>query len=161
MNIPHKRIILCGKAASGKDYARKLFEGRNFKYATSYTSRPKRKGEVEGKDYHFMSTEDFEYMASIDYFYEYVKFNGWYYGTSIEQFYEDDVFIMTPSGISKLHPKDRANSFIIYFDTPYDLRKERLEKRKDMDSPERRLKTDEEDFKDFTDYDLKINDFIN
>ena len=49
----HKRIILVGKAASGKDHLRKKFESRGFKYAVTYTTRPPREGEIDGKDYLF------------------------------------------------------------------------------------------------------------
>jgi len=49
----HKRTVLVGKAASGKDHFRKVLENKGFKYAVSYTTRPPRTGEVEGKDYFF------------------------------------------------------------------------------------------------------------
>ena len=46
-----KRIILVGKAASGKDHARKVLEAYGAKYAVSYTTRPPRENEVDAKDY--------------------------------------------------------------------------------------------------------------
>ena len=54
------RIILCGKAASGKDHMRKVLESRGIRYGVSYTTRPPREGEVHGKDYFFLSKEEFE-----------------------------------------------------------------------------------------------------
>lgn len=152
----HKRIALVGRAASGKDHARKLFMDRHFKHAISYTTRPERKDEANGIDYHFLSEEEFKKKIDNDEFYEHVSFNGWHYGTSKRQFYSDDIFIMTPSGISKLKPEDRKNTFIIYFDVPYEIRKERLSKRSDADTVERRLEADDQDFKDFIDFDLRI-----
>lgn len=154
----HVRIVLVGKAAGGKDHARKLFENRNFSYAVSYTTRPPRVGEENGKDYYFLSVEEFEKMIVEDKFYEYVSFNGWYYGTSNKQFYQDDIFIMTPYGVSQIHSEDRKKTMVIYFDMPLEIRKERLEKRSDADKVERRLLADELDFQNFTDYDLKITD---
>ena len=157
MTIPyHKRIILVGRAASGKDFARKLLTKRNFNHAISYTTRPLRNGEVDGVDYFFLSEEKFKEMIDKNEFYEYVAFNNWYYGTSNAQFYTNDVFIMTPYGISKIKPEDRKNCFIIYFDIPYEIRKERLMQRSDADSVERRLEADNQDFKDFNDFDLRI-----
>lgn len=152
----HRRIVLVGRAASGKDYARKLFTDRNYNHAISYTTRPPRTGEVDGVDYFFLTEEKFKEMISNDEFYEYVAFNNWYYGTSNKQFYSDDIFIMTPHGISAIKPEDREKSFIIYFDIPYEIRKERLMLRSDADSVERRLQADDSDFKDFTDFDLRI-----
>ena len=96
----HKRIVLVGKAASGKDHLRKRYESRGFKYAVTYTTRPPREGEVNGKDYHFITEDDSKVLIESGFFYEYVIFNGWVYGTSVSQFHSDDLFIMTPAGIS-------------------------------------------------------------
>lgn len=153
----HKRIILVGKAASGKDHLRKKFESRGFKYAVSYTTRPPREGEVDGKDYFFITDEEANKMVESNMFYEYVYFNGWLYGTTVEQFYTDDLFIMTPEGISHIKPEDRVNSFIIYTDIEMSMRMTRLANRNmPGDSMDRRIKADEVDFAEFNDYDLRI-----
>lgn len=153
----HKRIILVGKAASGKDNLRKRLESKGFKYAVSYTTRPPREGEEEGVDYFFIEPDKAQEMIDNGNFYEYVEFNGWIYGTTKLQFWSDDLFIMTPKGISHIEPKDREKSFIIYLDIDKEIRKERLLQR-DMpgDSLDRRIEADEIDFKDFVDYDLRI-----
>lgn len=153
----HKRIILVGKAASGKDNLRRRFESKGFKYAVSYTTRPPREGEVDGVDYIFLSPEKAQEMIDNGNFYEYVEFNGWIYGTTKSQFWGDDLFIMTPKGISHITEEDRKKSFIIYLDIPVDVRTERL-KNRDMpgDSLERRILADEMDFMGFSDYDLRI-----
>lgn len=152
----HKRTVLVGKAASGKDYFRKVLENRGFKYAVSYTTRPPRTGEVEGKDYFFLEKEEFEKMIENGEFYEHVTFNGWYYGTTREQFFNEDIFIMTPHGISKIQSEDRENTFIIYLDMPYEEREKRLMLRSDADTVERRLVADEKDFENFTTFDVRI-----
>lgn len=152
------RIIIIGKAASGKDHMRKILEQKKMKYAVTYTTRPKRNDETEGRDYHFISVEDFKLRALHSQFYEYVTFNEWYYGTTKKQFYEDDVFIMTPSGLSKVFPADRAESLVIFLDVPYDVRRERLSVRNDADTVDRRLEADEKDFSDFEDFDIRITD---
>jgi guanylate kinase len=153
----HKRIILVGKAASGKDNLRKRLESKGFKYAVSYTTRPPREGEEDGVDYLFIKDETAQQMIDAGNFYEYVEFNGWIYGTTKLQFWSDDLFIMTPKGISHIKPEDRKKSFIIYLDVDVNTRKERLLQR-DMpgDSLERRIEADEIDFKEFVDYDLRI-----
>lgn len=151
------RIILVGKAASGKDHMRKVLESRGFKYAVSYTTRPPRPGEVNGKDYIFISEQDFEKMIEQGEWYEWVSFNGWKYGTSNKQFFEDDLFIMTPSGIAHVKPEDRKQSCIIFLDMPQEKRRERLAERvMPGDSVDRRIEADEQDFRDFKDYDVRI-----
>ena len=153
----HKRIILVGKAASGKDHLRKRFESRGFKYAVSYTTRPPREGEIDGKDYIFISDDEAKVLIESGFFYEYVIFNGWVYGTSVTQFHTDDLFIMTPAGISHIKPEDRLTSFIIYTDIEMSTRMIRLANRNmPGDSMDRRIEADEVDFMEFNDYDLRI-----
>lgn len=155
----HKRVVLVGKAASGKDHARKMLEESGYKYEVSYTTRPPRTGEVDGKDYHFVTRQYFEWMIREDEFYEYVEFNGWLYGTAKKQMQGDQrVFIMTPSGLAHMTPDDRQQSYVIYFDIPIDIRRERLQQRSDADTVDRRIEADEKDFADFNNYDLRITD---
>ena len=156
--MTHKRIILVGKAASGKDHLRKVLEGRGYKFAQSYTTRPPRPGEIDGKDYYFITESQFDVMESSRQFYEFVEFNSWKYGTTNKQFNEScDIFIMTPHGISLVSPEDRKSSFIIYIDVEDSIRLERLSKREmPGDSIERRMIADTKDFFNFKDYDIKI-----
>jgi guanylate kinase len=150
------KIVLVGKGGSGKDFMRKKLEGRGFIYAVSYTSRPARVNEVEGKDYYFLSKDLFMEHISEGFFYEYVEFNGWIYGTANWQMDECDIFIMTPKGISYIKPEDRKKCFIIYINPDSEIVRARLEERGDVDSVDRRIKADEMDFKDFTDFDIMI-----
>jgi guanylate kinase len=155
--MQHKRIILAGPGASGKDHMRKVLEARGFKYAVSYTTRPPRPGEVEGKDYFFISQEECQRMKDSGEFYEVIDFNGWSYGTSKKQFFEDDVFIMTPSGIAHINPEDRKHCFVIAFDIDEAIRRQRLEARiMPGHSVEARLEADSKDFTGFIDYDIVI-----
>lgn len=155
------RLILVGKAASGKDYARKICEeSMGMPYQVSYTTRPPREGEIHGKDYIFLRESEFVNLIHQNFWYEYVEFNNWYYGTSIEQFNtKGAVFIMTPTGLSHLSEKDRAESLVIYFEIDEDIRRERMYERKgNADSVERRLEADTKDFAEFSNYDVIIND---
>ena len=153
------KVILVGKGASGKDHLRKILEGRGFTYGTSYTTRPPREGEIDGQDYFFLTEQEFKRYKDNNFWYEAVKFNGWWYGTSHKQFKEDcNLFIMTPKGISHINPIDRKECTIIYLDISEEVRRERLMARyMPGDTIERRIKADEKDFANFKDYDLVIN----
>lgn len=152
-----KRIILVGRAASGKDFIRKKFESRGFKYAVSYTTRPPREGEVAGVDYIFITPEKAQEMIKNDEFYEYVEFNGWIYGTSRDQFNQDDIFIMTPSGLAHVDEASRKQSFVIFIDIDEQIRRERMAIRNmPGDSVDRRIEADRRDFENFTNYDIRI-----
>ena len=50
--------------------------------SVSHATRPKRPGEIDGKDYHFVSVEEFERMVAEDEFLEYAQVFDNYYGTS-------------------------------------------------------------------------------
>ena len=155
-----RRIILAGKAASGKDHARKDLQELGLTYGVSYTTRKPRATEEEGKDYYFLSEEEFQKNIDDDVWFEYVQFNGWNYGTTKNQFNRDcEIFIMTPVGLSHLNEKERSESLVIFLDISFDVRKKRLLERSDNDdSMNRRLAADEVDFMEFTDWDVKVND---
>lgn len=56
-----KIFYLMGKSASGKDtiYKRIKEEAKELKEIVIYTTRPMREGEQEGREYHFVSEEEF------------------------------------------------------------------------------------------------------
>jgi guanylate kinase len=153
-----RRIIVAGKGGSGKDYLVKMLKDIGYVYSVSHTSRPKRDGEAEGVDYYFVEKDEAIRMANASEFYEYVEFNEWFYGTSFKEFERANLFIMTPSGISKLKPEHREESLIVFLDIEDNVLSERLSKRQDADKADRRLEADRKDFYDFSDYDLKITD---
>ena len=58
--------ILIGMSASGKDaILRELVANHGFREIVTTTTRPMRKGEVNGKDYNFISRKEFEKGASL------------------------------------------------------------------------------------------------
>lgn len=148
------KIVIVGRGGSGKDFLRKKFQEKGFKYCVSYTSRPIREGEIDGKDYIFTTARYFNTIYSL--FYEIDEFNDWKYGTLEEDFIESNLFIMTPSGVNNIKPEDRKKCFVIFIDPPGEIIKERLTQRKDADSADRRIEADNKDFLEFTNYDIRI-----
>ena len=53
--------------------------------SVSHTTRPMRKGEVDGEDYFFVDQKTFQQMQAADKFLEHAEVFGNFYGTSIEQ----------------------------------------------------------------------------
>ena len=154
-----KKIIICGKSGSGKDFLLKKFIERGFKYSPKITTRPKRNGEKEGIDYHFVDNQIFIEMINCDEIISYQSFqidkNTWYYGITRKNFLENSVFIMTPHEISTL--SDLSNCYIIYLDIDREVRRTRIFKRNDNnDSITRRLEADDKDFSEFSSYNIKI-----
>ena len=151
-----KRIILVGKAGSGKDFFKDYMRMEGHECDVSYTTRPQRKGEVEGVTYHYISEEVFNKYKLEGLFYEDVEFNGWKYATTKRDWVERKLCIKTPSGIAQLTDQDLEESIVIYFDVPLEERRERLLKRSDADKVDRRIAADESDFKDFKLFNIRI-----
>lgn len=154
----NKRIILVGPTASGKTFLRKKFEDRGFKCDISYTSRESREGEINGVHYHFISKKAFEEAITTGEFYEWVEYNGNYYGTGIEEWEELPLFIMETEGIKHIKPEDRESCLIIYLNPPPQYRIKRMKEERGWDNEEitKRLETDREKFRNFRDYDIII-----
>lgn len=54
----------------------------NLEFSVSYTTRPPRGSEQDGREYHFIAREEFERMIASDGFFEYAEVFGNYYGTA-------------------------------------------------------------------------------
>lgn len=151
------KLVLVGKAASGKDHLKQKLRSKGWTPGVSHTTRPPRKGEVDGVDYHFISDSEFEKMVKNDEFVEYMDFNGCSYGQTKEDFEAADVMIMSKDGLDILPKEYRDRVVVIYLDIDRMTRVERLNHRNDPnDTIIRRLKADDEQFAHFRDYDIRI-----
>lgn len=154
-----KRVILAGKAGSGKDFLRDyMVKEFGLSPDISVTTRPPRKGEVPGVTYKYITDTYYEQLRAENKLFEAVRFNGWGYGTLTHSWENSDVFIMTPSGVSQIPKEERKECFIVYLNIPQSVRKIRLQKRSDADSVDRRIAADEKDFLDFLDFDMTFSD---
>lgn len=160
--VPEKRltnrvkIAVIAKGGGGKNHLRDKLLDKGYRCMVSYTTRPKRAGEIDHVDYHFINEEQFDALIENDVLMEHDLFNGYRYGNPKPHEY-DDIFILTPRGLSQI-PRDlRRRLFVIFLDIPEDILKERLLKRGDNnDKVERRLESDRKDFENFTDFDMRI-----
>ncbi len=76
-------VVLSGPSGAGKGTLCKqlLKELPNLRYSVSATTREPRPGEVEGKDYYFVSRAQFDAMIDAGQMLEHAEFCGHYYGT--------------------------------------------------------------------------------
>ena len=85
----HKLFVISSPSGGGKtSLINKLFEdsrSANFEKSISDTSRQKRQGDLEGKDYYFLSEEDFKDKIKKEEYVEYATVFGNFYGTSKEE----------------------------------------------------------------------------
>lgn len=81
-------VVVSGPSGVGKGTVRKaLFEmpNHNLTYSVSMTTRNKRPGEVDGKDYYFVSREEFLKRVDEGKFLEHAEFVGNFYGTPLDK----------------------------------------------------------------------------
>ncbi len=121
-------IVLSGPSGVGKGTVRKaLFSqpGNDFQYSVSMTTRQPRPGEVNGKDYFFVSKEDFQQHIRQGQRLEYAKYVDNYYGTPLKYINDTldegkDVFLeIEVNGAMQVRSKCPDGVFI--FLTPPDL----------------------------------------
>lgn len=151
-------VALMGKTCSGKDTLVNELAKKKWKRIVTYTSRPKRKGEKDGVNYHFISEEDFASKIEEGFFAEWKSYNVggkiWYYGSPLKELEEAEsdnkkhIIILTPAGVRDVK-KHINNLFTVYLYSNHATILKRLKERKDKnDTIERRMKADDEDFKD-------------
>ena len=86
MSRAHPVIVtITGPSGSGKTVLSNLLNKEGMKTLVSTTTRAPRQGEHEGKDYHFVSREQFTQLLSEGKFIEDVEYNGILYGVSVEE----------------------------------------------------------------------------
>lgn len=121
-------IVLSGPSGVGKGTVRKaIFDqpGNDFQYSISMTTRKPRPGEVNGKDYFFVSKEEFEQKIQAGEMLEYAKYVDNYYGTPLKWINDaldagKDVFLeIEVNGAMQVRSKSPNGVFI--FLTPPDL----------------------------------------
>ena len=156
-------VIVSSPSGAGKTTLtrRLLSDVDTLDFSISYTTRPMRPGEIDGKDYHFIAPEAFEHMAADGEFAEHAIVHGNRYGTA-KAFIDttlaagrDVIFDVDWQGgasLSKLWPSDSLKIFIL----PPDLEtlEDRL-RRRATDAPdviERRLQKAIEELGHFTEY---------
>jgi guanylate kinase len=152
-----KLVILCGPSGSGKTTVAHhlLAEMPQLIFSVSATTRQKRANEVDGRDYHFMSGEEFERRIQHDEFVEYEEvYTGTYYGTlksELERIWQSkkvpvlDIDVIGAQNIKK----NFAPQALAIFVHPVSLEniKQRLSKRntESEESFEKRIKRAEEE----------------
>jgi len=77
-------FVISAPSGAGKTSLVKAImqQATQLQTSVSYTTRPMREGEVDGKDYHFIEKETFIKMRDANDFLEYAEVFGNFYGTS-------------------------------------------------------------------------------
>ena len=81
-----KLIVISGPSGVGKSTVVKavMAQCETLQFSVSATTRPMRPGEVDGKNYYFVSRDTFQRLIDEDQLLEYAQYVGNYYGTPVE-----------------------------------------------------------------------------
>lgn len=133
-------LIIPGPSGVGKTSVARALSGGSERFALAVTSttRAARPGELDGRDYHFLSVEEFDRLVKNDGFIEHVSARGAQYGLTkaeLERIWKDGrvpILVLDPDGmdaVKALYPQ----ALSVFIDAPSAVVTERLLARGDTD----------------------------
>ncbi|MBM7836318.1 HNH endonuclease [Clostridium sardiniense] len=157
-NIRNKIIVISGKSASGKNFILEQCKQKfNMNELISYTTRPLREGEKEGKEYYFISEDEIKVKGlngELLEIREYkTAFGKWYYGLCVKELKKNNpICILDNKGLKELEKKiGKQNIVSIFIDVKDKIRLDRSLNRENINELKkqeiiRRLEADNKDF---------------
>lgn len=165
-------FIVSGPSGGGKTSlvkeALKYIE--NLSFSVSVTTRKPREGEVDGKDYTFVSEAGFREMVKEGKFAEYASVHGHLYGTPLEELENarksgvDMILDIDIQGARQIKEKYGAGVFCFVLPSSFGILRERLIERGSEKSGdlEKRLSEARREMEEINNYDyIIINDSFN
>lgn len=159
-------FIISAPSGSGKSTLthRLIQELPNLRFSISYTTRPPRGQERDGKDYFFTTIEDFEARVARGEFLEYARVFDNYYGTHKNELDRaavenvDLILDIDVQGERQLKEKNPAAVSIFILPPSRQVLAERLRARAQDSEPviERRLLAAEEEIRNYLNYDYVL-----
>ena len=94
-----KLITITGLSGAGKDtVARMLSEMSGYQVLCSYTTRPKREGEIDGVEHHFVE----KCNVPRDKMVAYTQYGGYEYWVTIDQVKNTSIYVIDEDGLKYL-----------------------------------------------------------
>ncbi|MEO0348256.1 MAG: guanylate kinase [Pseudomonadota bacterium] len=138
-------IVISSPSGAGKStLVRNLMSfDPNLRLSTSFTTRPPRRGEINGRDYHFVEENEFKQKIAVKDFIEHTEIFGYHYGTDKKEVTDllntgrDVIFDLDWYGQRQILEHFCKNQVCSVFVLPPSLNalKDRLESRA-LDSPD-------------------------
>jgi guanylate kinase len=133
-------------------------------HSISYTTRKPRPGEIDGRDYYFVSQERFQAMVKAGDFAEWAEVHSNFYGTSRRVLDDmiskgiDIILDIDTQGAKQIKTKFKSAVFIFIMPPTLDILEERLRNRKSdhEDEIRKRMRRAREEIKDYALYDYLV-----
>jgi guanylate kinase len=156
--------VLVGPSGAGKSTLAKVLEDEGFSKLITSTTREPRQGEIDGRDYYFLSKEEFLSQEKI----EYTLYAGYYYGLTAREVQQKFArgqkyyIVMDRKGFYNFKKMygNRVKSIFITAD-PEELEKRLLKRggsKEDIEMRISQIKNHKEYLMEDTDYVIKASD---
>ena len=160
-------LVLSSPSGAGKTTISRKLLGRdgNLSMSISVTTRPRRPGEVDGQDYHFIDATEFDRLVGANALLEHAKVFGNYYGTpraAVESALaegRDVLFDIDWQGTQQLAEKAREDLVSVFILPPSTRELERRLKERAQDSADevaRRMAKAADEMSHWAEYDYII-----
>ena len=167
---PGRLLVISGPSGSGKStICKKLLEDPRVTFSVSATTRKRREGEVDGRDYHFLSREEFKRKVERGEFVEHAEVYGNMYGTLREPMRkamaEGKVYLLEidVQGANQLRALGEEGTYVFIAPPDFEELRRRLAGR-GTETPEmleRRLHKAEDEWRERVKYDhVVVNDRV-
>ena len=163
-----RMVVISGPSGSGKStICKRLMQDPAVVFSVSATTRAKRPGEVDGRDYHFLSREEFKRRVERGEFLEHAEVYGNMYGTlraPMEQVLsEGRIYLLEidVQGANQLRALGEPGTYVFIAPPDFEELRRRLSSR-GTETPEmleRRLHKAEDEWRERVKYDhVVVND---
>ena len=168
MSTTGRMVVISGPSGSGKStICKRLMSDPRVQFSVSATTRQPRPGETNGREYHFLSREEFRRRAAAGEFIEHAEVHGNMYGT-LRKPMEDAlalgrVFVLEidVQGANQLRALGEPGTYLFIAPPDFEELRRRLVAR-NTESPEvleRRLHKAEDEWRERVTYDhVVVND---
>ena len=154
-------IVLAGASASGKtEVAKELAKKYGVVKVITTTTRNMRVGELDGRDYFFVTKEKFEKMIHEGRFVEYTLYNGNMYGSTRDQVAHNKCVVIDPAGLRAYVGLNDPTVVTFFLDSEEETRYKRMLQRGDKEEDaKKRIEHDRTAFRpeNLADVDLHID----
>ena len=152
-----KLICILGESSTGKDtLVKKMVAINPKKYSPvmSYTNRPMRPSEEEGREHYFLTDIEFKMKKEMSEgnIAAYTKIGDYEYMATLNELHNKLFYIIDPNGYKNLkeNVSGRYDISTIYITSSYETRKKRALKRGDkLEDFEKRYNAEKEQFREF------------
>jgi guanylate kinase len=146
-DLPGIIVVLSGPTAVGKTtVARKLIEKGGYRRSVSVTTRAPREGEVDGRDYRFITMDEFERLRDSNELVEYEHVHEYWYGTPKQPLRDAlrarlaFLLVIDVNGGAQMRGKGYDSEMIFLAPPDIEELKRRLEKRRTENSEQQSVR---------------------